>query len=440
MVVSEDFIKELYTGGDIPLKGPLLTPLPPRPYNLIKPITSLSNINSKIKKMRCNVCQSQSSIDKVMGRNQKVCDMCETVPVDPFKLNKFKRGIGSRELKPKPANNAPTQIWIDYLKSKGKTNDDPQIKALQRQKNANIAALSYASGSTNLKFPRPSGKKPGELGNNFLKSINTNLLGKNTESAFNTPGSLNLEAMANARAAAKNNGLGNNPLDSVNTNLLGKNTENIFNMPGSLNLEAMAKKAAMKKRLIAVENQKNKKFWIDPKTQVVYRNENGKSHLEHSLGRNDERYWIQDNSKKVKLIKENKYKELNEAINGSEVQNNTLPNGWKKYTRRNNTWYVDPNGKSQWERPTTTASTKTRKNKENDINSEIAKMPDITKKYNIGLKIKEEEGKETAKDPRFNSERLDIYRNRKAKLNGASTRKNRKNRRSTRRSTRTSRR
>jgi hypothetical protein len=249
--------------------------------------------------------------------------------------------------------------------------------------------------------------------------------------------------MANARAAAaknanqlKNNGLGNNPLPGIEV----KNTENIFNMPGSLNLEAMAKKAAMKKRLIAVENEKNKKFWIDPKTQVVYRNENGKSHLKHSLGRNDNRYWIQDNSKRVKFIKENKYKELNEAINGSEVQNNTLPNGWKKYTRRNNTWYVDPNGKSQWERPTTTASTKTRKNKENEINSEIAKMPAVTKKYNIGLKITEEEGKETAKDPRFNSERLDIYKNRLAKLNGASTRKNRKNRRSTRRSTRTSRR
>jgi hypothetical protein len=201
----------------------------------------------------------------------------------------------------------------------------------------------------------------------------------------------------------------------------------------------MAKKAAIKKRLIAVENEKNKKFWIDPETKYVYRNKNGKSNLKRSLGRNDNRYWIQDNSKRVKLIKKNKYKELNEAINGSEVQNNTLPNGWKKYTRRNNTWYVDPNGKSQWERPTTTASTKTRKNKENDINSEIAKMPAVTKIYNIGLKIKEEEAKETAKDPRFNSERLDIYKNRLAKL-GASTRKNRKNRRSTRRSTRTSRR
>jgi hypothetical protein len=203
MVVSEDFIKEVYSGGDIPFKGPLKGPLflPPRPQNRMKPITSLSNIDSKIKKMRCNVCQSQSSIDKVMGRNQKVCDMCETVPVDPSK------GIDSRELKPKPANNAPTQIWIDYLKSKGKTNDDPQIKALQRQKNA---ALIYYPGSTNLKFPpRPSGEKPDGLGNNPLGRINTNLLGKNTESAgkntesaFNTPGSLNLEAMANARAAA----------------------------------------------------------------------------------------------------------------------------------------------------------------------------------------------------------------------------------------------
>ena len=123
------------------------TPSDPTPPVLTQSTVSNAgdptNINSTIKRMKCIVCNSQFIIYDGLGKKGEApkCSKCNS------STNK-----------------------ISKLKSIGSLN---------------------------------SAAKNNGLGNNFLKSINTNLLGKNTESAFNTPGSLNLEAMANARAAAK---------------------------------------------------------------------------------------------------------------------------------------------------------------------------------------------------------------------------------------------
>ena len=116
MTVSENFTKKVYRGGKIMRGGfaPLPTSTSPRPQNRLKGITSLSNINSKIKKMRCNVCQSQSSIDKVMGRNQKVCDMCDTIITTvnpPIKNNNPQKGINTNLLK----SNIPINTSVNIV-------------------------------------------------------------------------------------------------------------------------------------------------------------------------------------------------------------------------------------------------------------------------------------------------------------------------------------
>jgi len=308
MVVSEDFIKKVYSGGDIPLKGPLLTPLPPRPYNLMKPITSLSNINSKIKKMRCNVCQSQSSIDKVMGRNQKVCDMCETVPVDPFKTESRKNRV-TRMLKGAPAANNT----IKRLK---------KFKPLKLEEIAKKTGLPLKLSPNNLRLAKEAAnsrrlnaaaeaatRKANALkNNNSMKQTKRSLLKGRKEFGPIFPRN-NASAAAEAAKNAKLNASLQNNGFSIDAAGQGAKAEN----------NAEAARAAMKERLIQVKNEEGKNVWIDPKNNSVYLNSNATISTKNSLGgvnntnstnpNNKGKLWYKKNgnteSKYLNMTKEN---------------------------------------------------------------------------------------------------------------------------------------
>ena len=144
------------------------------------------------------------------------------------------------------------------------------------------------------------------------------------------------------------------------------------------------------------------------------------------------------------------------AANTTEVQNNTLPNGWKKYTNQTNTWYVTPNGESQWE-PPAAPEAEVKKNytfpkiegipKISVTNSNLNKELTSALTYKLALEqTKVKDYIKKLKHARNNTKRitknelntLDRLEELNAKLNkklnkGISTRKNRRNTRTSRR-------
>lgn len=259
----------------IPMKGPLKTPLPPRPVpgsTSSTTISSSSNINSTIKRMKCIVCNSQFIIYDGLGKKGEApkCGKCNSSVVTtvnpPIKNNNPQKGINTNLLK----SNIPINTSVNIV--------NETTKMASAYKNLETMSKSRAL-------------------NNALKNngFSINAAGRGAKAENN----------ANAAVQARVN------------NLVGNEAIAYSNAERMVEARSNDKKKEIKARLIKVQNEEGKNIWIDPKDKNVYLNANATSDSPYLLGgpNSNNKYWRYNDTKgKSIFIKPDNYNKFKNKL------------------------------------------------------------------------------------------------------------------------------